>query len=315
MTPDLRHPFDWQSSQWEGVLSRFHKGCMPHALLMSGPEFVGKENFALALAQKLLCVSLELESGDSCGRCKGCLLSAAGNHPDFVLIKPEEDGKAIKISQIRELASFVFQSAQQGGWRIIIVNPVERMSGDAKVALLKILEEPRGKTVFVILSHELGRVPSTIVSRCHKVTLPIPPVNEVLAWLDQYSKDKNKTKKALELANGRPLLAEHYLTGSLLSQREEFNGVLDDLWSGQVSPIEAAQKCHQKAALDLMDWYRFRVYSMAKERSEGILAPELFFFYDKLNKARNWLIDSNPNLKLLWEELFCDWVTLSKKLM
>ncbi len=315
MTSDVLLPFNWQSNQWEWLVSRYRQGRMPHAVLMSGPEFVGKENLALALAQKILCVTPELEAGDSCGRCKGCLLSAAGNHPDLVLIKPEVDGKAIKISRIRELASFVFQSAQQGGWRIIIVNPVEKMSGDAKVALLKILEEPRGKTVFVILSHELGRVPATIVSRCHKITLPIPPENVVLSWLHHSSNDKNKIKKALELANGRPLLAEHYLTGSLLSQHEEFNGVLDDLWNGQVSPLEAAQKCHQKAALGLMDWYRFRVYSMAKERSDGAVAQELFFFYDKLNKARNWLIDSNPNLKLLWEELFFDWVKLSKKLM
>ena len=74
------------------------------------------------------------------------------------------------------------------------------------------------------------------------------------------------------------------------------------------------KKCHQKKTLELMDLYRFRVHRMAKDRCDGDLVPEIFFFYDKLNKARNWLIESNPNPKLLWEELFFDWTALSKKL-
>ena len=314
MTMGLYYPFEWQLNQWERLLSRYRQGLMPHAVLISGPEFVGKENFSLALAQTILCVSSESKVGDKCGQCKGCMLSAAGNHPDFVLIKPEAENKAIKISQIRAISSFVFQSAQQGGWRVIMVCPVEKMSIDAKVALLKILEEPPGKIVFVIMSHELGRVPSTIVSRCHKITLPVPPENKVLEWLHKGPYDKNKIKKSMELANGRPLLAEKYLTGSMMNQREEFNTVLDSLWSGQVSPIEAAQKCHQKKTLDLIDWYRFRVHSMAKEQLDGVICPQIFFFYDKLSNARNWLIESNPNPKLLWEELFFDWVTLSKRI-
>ena len=315
MISSISRPFEWQLKQWREILSRHLTSALPHALLISGPEFVGKENFAIALVQRLLCLSSDQGIDQACGQCKGCNLCLAGNHPDLVLIEPEDEGKEIKIKQIRALASFVSKSAHQGGWKVIMINPIDKMGPESKVAVLKILEEPQGQTVFIIVSHEAGRVPPTITSRCQKITFPVPPEKNVLKWLQDGSNDENKLTRALDLSNGKPLLAQHYLSGSVVKQRDEFNAILDNLWFGQISPVEAAKKCHQKKALELMDWYRFRVHSMAKDRCDGALEPEIFLFYDKLNKARHWLIESNPNPKLLWEELFFDWTALSKKLI
>ena len=139
MISSIPRPFQWQLTQWRELLSRYLTGVLPHALLMSGPEFVGKEKFAIALVHRFLCLSSEQGIDQACGDCKGCYLCLAGNHPDFVLIEPEDEGKEIKIKQIRAVASFVSKSAHQGGWKIIMINSIDKMRPASNVALLKIL--------------------------------------------------------------------------------------------------------------------------------------------------------------------------------
>ena len=82
-------PYPWQARQWRQLLNAAQQGRLPHALLLAGAEGLGVEDFALALAARLLCT----DPGEgACGRCKSCLLLQAGNHPDLVLLQPGEAG-------------------------------------------------------------------------------------------------------------------------------------------------------------------------------------------------------------------------------
>ncbi len=84
-------------------------------------------------------------------QCKSCLLLKAGSHPDNYLLEPEEADKAIKVDQVRDLVSFVVQTAQMGGRKVVLIEPVEAMNINAANALLKSLEEPSGDTVLLLV--------------------------------------------------------------------------------------------------------------------------------------------------------------------
>src|SRR5690606_18188179 len=138
-------PYAWQQAQWADFHTRVRNNNIPHAFLLAGQEGFGAEGLAMAMGQYMLCLS----PTDTlvCGKCKGCLLLDAGTHPDLLVVCPEEGGKQIKVDQIREVSRFVANTAQQGGYKIIVLQPAEAMNINAANALLKNLEEPAGKTI------------------------------------------------------------------------------------------------------------------------------------------------------------------------
>jgi DNA polymerase-3 subunit delta' len=93
--------------------------------------------------------------------------------PDNFVLEPEEADKPIKVDQVRELVAFVVQTAQLGGRKVVLIEPVEAMNVNASNALLKSLEEPSGDTVLLLVSHQPSLLP-TIKSRCQQVTCPQP---------------------------------------------------------------------------------------------------------------------------------------------
>ncbi|MFH7428835.1 DNA polymerase III subunit delta', partial [Pseudomonas syringae pv. tagetis] len=81
---------------------------------------------------------------DACWHCKSCLLLAVGSHPVNYVLEPEEADKPIKVDEVRDLVSFVVQTAQMGARKVVLVEPVGAMIINAANALLKSLEEPSG---------------------------------------------------------------------------------------------------------------------------------------------------------------------------
>jgi len=92
-------PCPWHQPLFEQVLAQHQAGRLPHALLLHGVPGIGKQQFAQALAEVLLCSAPR--AGLACGSCHPCQLAVAGTHPDFLLVKPEEDSRVIKIDQVR----------------------------------------------------------------------------------------------------------------------------------------------------------------------------------------------------------------------
>ena len=145
----MAEAYPWQAALWQQLASRKQHA---HAYLLHGPAGIGKRALAERLRALLLChapVGLE-----ACGQCKGCHLLAAGTHPDDFVLEPEEVDKAIRVDQVRELVSFVVQTAQLGGRKVVLLEPVEAMNLNAANALLKSLEEPSGNTVLLLVSHQ-----------------------------------------------------------------------------------------------------------------------------------------------------------------
>jgi len=147
--------YPWQKESWQrwaGLRSR-----LPHAILLKGPQGIGKFDFAKNLAQSLLCEQ-PLTDGLACQNCPSCLWFQQETHPDFRLLQPDslsdleegeerEAGKKkpsqqISVDQIRGLANFANLSSHRGGHRVVLIHPAEAMNTNAANALLKTLEEP-----------------------------------------------------------------------------------------------------------------------------------------------------------------------------
>ncbi len=303
--------YPWQKAQWQMLDDLAERERLPHALLLAGPEFVGKQQFATALSARLICDGPL--AGFACGNCKQCLLFKAGNHPDFLRIEPEESGKAIRIDPVRELGQFLGKTAMQGGRKVVVISPAEAMNQSAANALLKNLEEPARDTYIILVSHELSRLPATVRSRCRKVTFSLPSRDETSHWLAQVTGKSEGLPELMDYAAGRPLLALRFLESDLLQQRQAFEQLLDDVSSGVMIPLSAAEQCTKAPAVMAIDWLYNRVSTDIKSSQSGLGQVISFRFLDKLVHVKNRLLSTaNPNINLLWEELMLDWQHLSR---
>ena len=144
---------------------------MTHAWLLTGPPGSGRSNAARAFAAALQCEVA------GCGRCQACTTALAGTHADVTVIATELVG--IKIDETRSLVSLAQRSPSEGRWRVIIVEDADRMSNRTSNVLLKAIEEPPPRTVWLLCAPSPQDVVLTLRSRSRSVALRVPPVEAV----------------------------------------------------------------------------------------------------------------------------------------
>ncbi len=147
------------------ILRTLAAGRLPHALLFKGPEGVGKQLFARAMAAALNCRNHD-QSG-ACGSCLSCRKFRSGSHPDFLVISPEKG--AIKIEQIRRMAQDISYPPYESDTRIVLLEDVHTMRAEAANSLLKTLEEPPDDNLLILTADSSREVLPTIASRCQVV--------------------------------------------------------------------------------------------------------------------------------------------------
>lgn len=151
---------------------------MTHAWLFTGPPGSGRSVAARALAAALQCAD-----GTGCGQCPGCHTTLAGTHADVQLVVPE--GLSIPVSQMRELVLRAASTPTGGRWQVLLIEDADRLTEAAGNALLKAVEEPSPRTVFLLCTPSLhpDDIAVTIRSRCRVVALRQPPAAAVASLL------------------------------------------------------------------------------------------------------------------------------------
>jgi DNA polymerase-3 subunit delta' len=233
----------WHEEHWTRLQARRERNAMPHALLLCGPEGLGKRDFMRRFAEGLLCQ--QAQNGEPCGQCRSCLLFAAGTHPDFASLSfgLRKDGvqrSEIVVDQIRELSARLAMASQFGGWQIVCIDPADAMNTAAANALLKTLEEPSPQTLLLLVADAPWRLPQTIRSRCQRIEFHLPSRDEALNWLQQQGiKD---TVAALDAAGGNPGLAQAWVEEGALARRQEVRKDLSALAAGRGEAMEVAKR-------------------------------------------------------------------------
>lgn len=229
-------------------------GTLPHALLFTGTEGVGKQAAAVALAMACNCqrelpeFKAEHRSGqapvnssgefnlltmDACGVCKSCRKIAAGNHPDIIRIQPI--GPFIKIGQIRALLQTLAMKPYEAITRVAILSEAQAMNAAASNALLKILEEPPSRSMLVLTATQKSDLLPTIVSRCQHVGFNPIPDEKIAAWLkNKHGLEQQAADILAVMANGSFSRAQMMVKNNWLQRRK---WVIEEMAHLSLQPI------------------------------------------------------------------------------
>ena len=299
---------------------------LPHALLFSGPEGVGKRRTAEALAATLLCSSPA--AGHPCGTCESCRAFSRGIHPDFFFVVPEAVGKgarSIRIEAMRALGSALARPPELAPRQVALIDDAQRMNEAGANSFLKTLEEPTGDVVFLLVTGMRAALLDTIVSRCLEIPfgpLALPELSEVLR---RHGVEAEEAAALAALADGSAGRALALHAEGALRRREEAVSLLArlpqipplSLWAegkkwGALSREEAGEwlRSLRLTLRDVLALYggAAPLYSVGLEAPVAEIAARfsearVFSMLADVKEAERRLLSSNVNIRLLVEAL------------
>lgn len=324
---ELSAPLPWHAELWQQLWQLEQSGRFPHALLFSGPHGVGKQRLADALVARTLCAG---QGAVACGECHGCRMLAAGYHPDLLRISPEDGKRQIRIDPVREVNRFISQTAQQSGYRVVVISPAEAMNVAASNALLKSLEEPGASTLFLLLADVPSRLLPTIRSRCQQWSLAPVAFEHCGGWLREQLHSDDEARFWWQVAGGLPLLAQELADPAQRALRQQLHDCFEQLVRGAEPVSEAARLDRQ--AVDAILWYGIAwledLIGFGMAGDEGSLKnPDLVPLYRQAVKnarLQDWFrlldyareqrrllaVGGNPNPQLVLEAWLIRWSAL-----
>lgn len=227
-------------TQWKQIQSALVNQRTPQSMLFVGPLHCNLADFVTKIMQLFIC---KQKIEEPCSTCIDCMMIERMEHPDVEWVKPEKNGGAIKIDQIRELQNTVYLTPQRANYRLIAIEGADRMNTASANSLLKILEEPPKHTLFFLIAQQLSTVLPTVLSRCQIIPFSSSE--------DLYS-------------NNLLLLGEHYPPDSeralIVKQAESILDGLIALLERKEQPCVVAAQWNQ-FELATMLWFLYLVYS------------------------------------------------------
>ncbi len=166
------------------LLEAYRSGRLAHAWLIAGVQGIGKATLAFRFARFVLARGGEPDLFGAGAQGLGVNAESAlfrrvasGGHADLMTLEPGVDPQTgrrsaeIIVADVRSVGSFLHMTPAEGGWRVVVVDSADEMNRNAANALLKVLEEPPAQALLLLVSHNPGKVPATIRSRCRRLTL------------------------------------------------------------------------------------------------------------------------------------------------
>lgn len=300
--------YPWQQAAWQQWLSQ--SGHLGHAYLLSGTAGIGLTEFAEEMAAGLLCQQPGLAA---CGQCPQCHQFAQATHPDVFRLSVLEDKKEISVDQVRGLTEQLYRSSHQGGYKVALIEEVERLNHSAFNALLKTLEEPPERTLLILVSYHASRLPATILSRCRKLSFVTPPMDVAMTWLHlaQPQADEALLKKSLRVNWGAPLTAKTWIEDKGFEFEAEWQQDLKALRSGKQVVSQVVEKWLKHDQPDIVFDF-FYLWS--------VMAIRAALYNGKVDWNPNWMVfqklvlqakqvwQQNANKELLMESVCLAWL-------
>lgn len=261
------------------LTSLLSSGSIPHGLLFTGIEGVGKRTAATAFAMACNCTGRRGEAaGEACGECAACRRIAADRHPDVLRVAPA--GLQIKIDQVRDLCRVLALRPYEARLRVAIIAEAHRLNPAAGNALLKMLEEPPDRTILILTAPQTADLLPTIVSRCQHIRFkPIARRHLAAMLASAYGFSPEEAELTAALANGS-------VTRALAMQRRGWirrrNWILSEMAELDRRPAASLLALAEKSAqakedlgeiLDLMATW-VRDVAVARYCPERILHPD-----------------------------------------
>lgn len=323
MTKEKLQIKKWQAIGHEKVITalqnNIENNLVSHAYLFVGPESVGKSVVAGSFAKTLLCEN----SAKPCYGCDACKKIDEGSFSDYNFINKDK-GK-IKIEQVR-LLQHNLSLKSYGNKKVCIIDGVNYFTVEAANAILKLLEEPKGSTVFILIASSLENIIPTIISRCTVYRFSLVAQKEISKWLESLTNNSGMIESITRMSSGRPGLAYRMINDQeILEEKQTTESdiekiIVSKLYNAFANIGEWVH--HEDCKLDKLDillqWMR-DLYLFKIGSRDKLVTPEniekyyqkysKLFSLNRLNKIisdiikAKELIKQNVNRKLVLENI------------
>lgn len=270
-----------------------------HSYIFAGPEGIGKKLFAMNFAKMLLCLS----DNKPCNNCKSCISFDGGNHTDFMLINAE-DGKSIKIEQIRVMQEKIVEKPILSARKVYIINDAELMTKEAQNCLLKTLEEPPEYVIIILIVSNESKLLNTVKSRCVKIEFSKLSNEEINNYLLENGLDK-LSDAMLEQCNGS--LKAALTIGDKVQEYQSIEKIINSLDKTDIAKVWNSSEILYKSQdeiLDFLDYINVILYNK-------LLKDDKMAYINSINiveqTKKNLLANANYNMCIdnlllkLWE--------------
>lgn len=273
-----------------------------HSYLFTGIDGIGKILFAREFANMILCTQSDEKP---CKNCKSCIEFKSDNHPDFLQIEPE-DGKTIKIEQIRYLQEKIAEKPVTSEKKVYIIDKCDTMTREAANSLLKTLEEPPTYAVIILITSNESKLLVTIKSRCAKISFMPLTKEEIKKYLIKNRLENNITDSMMQQCQGsigRVL--------KILEQQEVYlqveeiitklqTDIITQIWKDAEVLYQAKEKI-----IDLLDYMNVIFFENLKSEENSRYIKCISIVEEtkkKINANANYDMSIDNLLLRLWEE-------------
>lgn len=236
-----------------------------HSYLFVGIDGIGKSLFAKEFAHMILCSS---EKTKPCKTCKSCLEFQGESHPDFLQIEPE-DGKTIKIEQIRYLQEKIAEKPVTSNKKVYIIQESDKMTREAANGLLKTLEEPPTYATLILITANESRLLATIKSRCTKIAFQSLSEQEIKTYLKSQSEKIEMTSNMIRQCQGS--IGRAIKIGEEQESYSQIENIIDNLKKEDITQIwKHAEVLYQakEKIMDLLDYMNVVLFQKLREEQD-----------------------------------------------